>query len=199
MTKGCCGTKIKQVYWFYLEWINSQNTSWLFRHGQARFRAQVQVVTPPFNAISGYSRQMEQTTRTLDRWDKTQKFHHLTTFLKVQAHALKPHLTALVPSDSKICNLHHVWLRGHSQMQPNYWFTFIECCCLCIILTFAVCSVVSPVRSYWIFSWTKKCKMVTNVCHFVWWVCYENSSLVLQWKCKCSLGSGSEIFGIELH
>ena len=104
MTKGCCGTKIKQVYWFYLEWINSQNTSWLFRHGQARFRAQVQVVTPPFNAISGYSRQMEQTTRTLDRWDKTQKFHHLTTFLKVQAHALKPHLTALVPSDSKICN-----------------------------------------------------------------------------------------------
>ena len=174
VTKACCGTKIKQVYWFYLEWINSQNTSWLFRHGQA-------VQAPSSSCHSTF--QYDGWTDGSDRrpwssyfWDREKgrpKSHHihLTTFLTTHA----PLLTALVPW---LCNL-HVWLflsRDSSQIKQNW-----QCIAIDELYLLYCCDICGR--------WTGE--MRKNDGHFVSGVCYENSSWDLQKKCKCSLGSGS--------
>ena len=102
VTKGCCGSKIKQVYWFYLEWINSQNTSWLFRHGQAGWA---------LGCHSTFQYEIRTTTCTLERQTKVLPSSddiHLTTFLAT--HALSP---CDRPCPPTLCNLHVcVFLQG---------------------------------------------------------------------------------------
>ena len=97
MTKGCCGSKIKQVYWFYLEWINSQNSSWLFRHGQAGCWALGCHSTFQYEIRTTSTCTLERQTKVLPSSDDI----HLTTFLTT--HALSP---CDRPCPPTLCNLH---------------------------------------------------------------------------------------------
>ena len=104
-----------------------------------------------------------RTTRTLDRWDKSQE-------LITWQHSYKPTPQSRIWPPSALCNLQSV-----SEVIHKCNVT------VCIILTFTFCSDVSfekLLETFWIREWM--CKMVTNDCHFDWGVCYENSSFVLQ-------------------